>query len=145
MLLASAAPPGVAGYAVGTAVALAAVVGISFAGGRLLSRKTNMRALPVLMAFSITVAAVIIDSLTGGTLCKFALPSSYQLTALRFYGIGNEYTGALIAMGAVVCLFIEGRGSSRSSGVLTLIVGALVTLVLGVGRLGRTTAGSWRR
>ena len=141
MLLAAAAPSGVAGYAVGTVAAVAAVAGISFAGARLLSRKTSMRALPVLIAFSITVVAVIIDSLAGGTLCKFALPSSYQLTGLRFYGIGNEYTGSLIAMGAVVCLFIEGRGRRCSRGVLTLVVGALVTLVLGVGRFGANYGG----
>ncbi len=140
MLLASAAPAGVAGYAAGTAVSLAALVAAGFGGERLL-RKSRLRALPVLICFSITVAVVIIDSLTGGALCKFALPSSYQLTALRFYGIGNEYTGALIAMAAVVCLFIEGRGGARLSGALTLSVGVLTVLVLGIGSFGANYGG----
>ena len=51
---------------------------------------------PVLIC-GLTVVVVIIDGFTGTTLISNSALSEYALSGIRFYGIGNEYMGVLIA------------------------------------------------
>lgn len=139
MLLAVLAPTGEVGYAVGTFAAVAVLVGVGLAVGRAARREPRPPdcrpyAVPVLIMFGLTAAAVMVDSITGGYLCKFALPSSYQLSGLRFYGIGNEYSGVLVVMSALVCLFAFGRMRAGMWAALALSV--VLVFILGAGNLG---------
>ena len=109
MLLAVLMPAGNAGYIGGTTAAVAVILAVGFAAGSVLKRKTVSFAVPVRIVFALTVIAVAVDAFTGCNLCKFALPSSYQLAGYRFYGVGNEYAGAVIVMAAMVALFSSER------------------------------------
>ncbi|MEN6355468.1 MAG: hypothetical protein ABFD83_00125 [Armatimonadota bacterium] len=132
MMLAVLAPAGAAGYIVGTFVFWAMIVAVSFALGWLWDRTTGIRAAPMLAVYAISIAVIIVDTFTGCRLCKFALPSSYQLSGLRFYGIGNEYASILISMSAL-CAVFSGKIVRRW---LAPALGALIILTLGMGRTG---------
>jgi len=138
MLIASVAPSGAMGYAVVAALVVVFAVTLAWDVGRRTLRRCVVEgtvcppAMPVVVIFWATAACVLVDSAFGGTLCKFSLPSSYQIAAFRFYGIGNEYAGVLIAMAALALLF-SGR-AFRSRAVSP--VGLIVVAFLGVGSLG---------
>ncbi len=123
MLLAALGPPGVAGYAV-TSLSIALIVGLVTA--------VFARSAAALIVFGLTVLAIIADALTRSSLCKFALPSSYQLGGFRYYGIGNEYGAALVSMSALLALFSP---ESRRA-VVALELGLVAVIVLGTGSLG---------
>lgn len=131
MLLAVLAPAGAVWYALACAgwlVALWVVLHIFW------------RRDAVVAAFALTSAVVLLDSALGGDLCKLALPSSYQLSGLRYYGIGNEYAGVLISMSALAVVF---RAAGRPAGWLwAAAVGALVTAFLAIGALGANYGGA---
>ena len=61
----------------------------------LLARLTRSK-LPVLIA-AVNVVLILGDILTGQTLLKDSLLSGYALSGIRYYGIGNEYLGVLLA------------------------------------------------
>lgn len=144
MLLAAAAPASVAGYAAGTVVVTAAVVAAALGVGRIASHRAAAlgrvppRAAPVVVVFALTVAAVLVDSAAGGVLCKFSVPSFYQLSGLRYYGIGNEYAGLVISMAALVALFVGPKHRRWA----VFVLGALVVVFLGSGRLGANYGGT---
>ena len=124
------APAGVAGYVIGTVASMLLLVAICLGAGSALERRSKVRALPILLVFGITAAVILADAFTGCNLIKWSGPSSYQITAMRFYGVGNEYAGVLISMAAVVALFLRDRK-------WLLPVIAIVTIVtLGAGSLG---------
>lgn len=135
MLFAVAAPVGIIGYILGTAVALIVLVTFSLIIGARYAK--GIRGVPVLVIYTVTVAALVVDSFSGGYLCKFSLPSAYQLSGLRFYGIGNEYAGAFIPMAALTALFLF-RGNKWA----VIGMGALVVGVLGMGNLGANYGGT---
>jgi hypothetical protein len=123
MLLAVLAPPGVTGYATGTIV----IAFVASTVALLIGRASAVR-----LIFGATVVAVILDALTGCNLCKFALPSSYQLEGLRYHGIGNEYAAVLVSMSALVALF----SGPRVRAALAVALGLVTIAVLGAGNLG---------
>ena len=83
-------------------------------------------------------SVILIDAFTGGNLCKFSLPSQFQISGFRYYGIGNEYAGILIAMAALLSTF-----SSRNTRPwLTMILGVIIILALGLGRVGANYGGT---
>lgn len=61
----------------------------------ILARLTH-RKLPVLIA-AINIILILGDILSGQTLLKDSLLSGYALSGIRYYGIGNEYLGVLLA------------------------------------------------
>lgn len=138
MLAAAAAPPTVFGYVMGTAAALVlTVMGAYAVSHRAEARAAAAglpppRAFPVAAVFWATAAAVVIDSAFGGNLCKFALPSSFQISGYRYYGIGNEYAAILISMSAIAVLMGPAHARQR----LAAVIGVLVTAFLGSGFLG---------
>ena len=136
LLLGVLAPAGVAGYVTGTAVSLVLLSGVCLGLGKLLAGKASVRALPIILVFAITTAIIFIDAVTGCYLCKWCGPSSYQITGMRFYGIGNEYAGVLVSMAAMVALFLRDR-----KWVLP-VLGIATIVVLGSGSLGANYGGT---
>jgi hypothetical protein len=126
------------GYAVATGLAMVLILVVAWRLGDRSFKSSVVegvpcpKAVPVVAVFWVTAACVLIDSAFGGTLCKFSLPSSYQIAAYRFYGIGNEYAGALICMAALALLF-SGKSIRRRA---ALPVGLVIVVFLGVGQLG---------
>ena len=133
MLLAVLAPPGPAAHCLAVAAILALVITASLAVGRLMRARGKLPAAPMLFVFCITVLAVLIDGFAGGKLCRFALPCSYQLSGLRYYGVGNEYAGLLISMTAMTVLFIGTRAES-SRRTMLLVGSAALAVVLSLGQ-----------
>jgi len=141
LLLAVLAPAGVAGYIAGTGVSLVVVAAVSLAVSSLISRKIirnreeepRLYGLPVIVVYAITVLIVLIDAFTGSNLCKTAGPSSYQITGMRYYGIGNEYAGLVISMGALAALLIAPERWRKWA---TALLGALIVVMFGFGSLG---------
>ncbi len=129
MLVAVLGPPSVWLYA-------AITIGVAVTAG-VLSRIAFRRS-AVAVLFGLTALAVIIDALTGCNLCKFALPSSFQLEGYRYYGVGNEYAAVLICACALL-LLVAGRARRAGS---AAALGAVVVSVLGFGRLGSNLGGA---
>ncbi len=77
-----------------------------------------------------TVGVIAFDSFTGQTMVKFALISGYQLTGIRFYGIGNEFMGFFIGM-SLLCVFLI-----RPPSWLAFCVFSICTIVLVAPPLG---------
>lgn len=103
---------------------IAAIFGFS------ISRTTTAHARSILVVFILTITAILIDACTNGSLARFAMPSACQVSGFRYYGIGNEYAGMLISMGAMVALFSNKRKwFVPGLGLITLIA-------LGSGALG---------
>ena len=135
MLLAVLAPAGTGGYLGGVSVALVVLVAACVAAGALF--KTDRRAQPIVIAYAITCLAIVVDAATGCNLCMFSALSSYQITGMRFYGIGNEYAAVLISMAALAALFATQNSRSRlGTARFAAVVGAVVVLALGSGSLG---------
>ena len=51
---------------------------------------------PPLIAAFITIALIVGDTMTGQRLLKDSLISDYALAGIRYYGVGNEYLGAVL-------------------------------------------------
>ncbi|MCE5200390.1 hypothetical protein LLG39_15595 [bacterium] len=132
MLLGTLSPAGIVPHSLGIFISLVIIVGLSFIIGLPLARRTGLIAGPALALFGLSSVIILIDATLGGPLCKFALPSSFQLSGLRFYGIGNEYAGLLIGMSALFAL-LSGTTARRW---LVPVLGSLVVVTMGVGRMG---------
>ncbi len=78
----------------------------------------------------LTVGVLALDSFTGQTMVKFALISGYQLTGIRFYGIGNEFMGFFIGMSLLGVFLI------RPPTWLAFCIFCLCTLILVAPPLG---------
>jgi hypothetical protein len=50
------------------------------------------------LILTVTAMTILVDGLTGTSLIASSVISGYWLSGIRFYGIGNEYMGVLIAM-----------------------------------------------
>ena len=57
------------------------------------------------MICALTALVLVGDGLTGTTLVSNSALSEYALSGIRFYGIGNEYMGMLIAGALLACAF----------------------------------------
>jgi hypothetical protein len=82
----------------------------------LISFKTKFSLSHSVMIF--TVGLIIIDSLTGGKLSLHSPLNLYSLGGCRFYGIGNEYGGILLATLPFAISFISQRGVVLKLGIL---------------------------
>ncbi len=142
MLLAALGPASAASYAVWTAVLTVAIAAAGYVAGSMLKRGASkgatVHAAPVVAIFLMTVVVIVVDALLGGKLCRFALPSSFYISGLRYYGIGNEYAALLIFMGGLGALFCP-EGPRRW---LVPALGAIVTVALGVGGFGANYGGT---
>lgn len=135
MLLAVLAPTGMVGYIGGALGALVVLVLACVAAGARF--RTGVRARPIVTAYALTCLVILVDAATGCNLCMFSALSSYQITGMRFYGIGNEYAALLISMAALAVLFAtQGSKPRFRTASLAAVVGAAVVLALGLGNLG---------
>jgi len=142
MLLAVLAPTGPLSYAVATAGFAALISCVAAGVGSALkarAAKSGVRAAPIVVAYGLTVAAILVDAAMGGTLCRFAGPSSYHISGFRYYGVGNEYAALLIFMGGLLVLFAGGGARS----VLAPVLGTLTVLALGIGSVGANYGGTF--
>jgi hypothetical protein len=57
----------------------------------------------------VTAAAVVLDGLLGSHLIAQSVLSTYALAGIRFYGIGNEYMGMLIAGSLSLVSILDGK------------------------------------
>ncbi|MDQ2799299.1 MAG: hypothetical protein M3Y13_06615, partial [Armatimonadota bacterium] len=88
----------------------------------------------------LTAVVVVGDGLTGTTLISNSALSEYALSGIRFYGIGNEYMGMLIA-GALLAAPLLIRLPRIGAGGLLLWF-ALVTFVLSFPSFGAKAGGA---
>ncbi|MCE5314547.1 MAG: hypothetical protein ABFD49_08005 [Armatimonadota bacterium] len=134
MLLAVLAPAGVASHLVGLILFWVLITAASF----VLGRKMRLPGAPMLVVFALCVSTIFVDAFAGGALCKFAIPSQFQLSGFRYYGIGNEYAGILIAMCAMVAVL----SGERVRLWLALVFGVVLVLALGLGQYGANYGGT---
>lgn len=88
---------------------------------------------------SVTALVLIADGVTGTALVSQSLLSVYALSGIRFYGIGNEYMGVLLA-GA---LTLAGSASfARRPHWFMLLLFALVVVVLSFPSFGAKAGGA---
>jgi hypothetical protein len=75
---------------------------------------------PIVTAMAATVALITADIVTGQLLQKDSLFCVYAVAGIRFYGIGNEYLGVLIAFSimAVFCL-LDAKAAAESRLIVT--------------------------
>jgi len=63
---------------------------------------------PLIFLCLATVAALLIDTVSGGHLQRFSVLSYDPMSGARFYGIGNEYMGVLMGAGIIgVSLLVQ--------------------------------------
>lgn len=139
LFLAAGAPAGTAQCLKASAAALIALLALSLVITHIVRRNRRfdeVRAIPVLVVYALTALAIIVDAVTGGALCKHTTLSSYQISAMRFYGIGNEYAGVLIPTAALVAI------SVRRFRWAVVAIGAVVIVTLGMGNLGANYGGT---
>ncbi len=82
---------GLIAYGLIIAAWMAALAAVTFAAARLL------RVSVPVAACALNLAAVLTDLVSGGHLLKDALISDYYLSGFRYYGIGNDYLGLIVA------------------------------------------------
>ena len=56
---------------------------------------------------SLTAGVIVGDALTGTNLISRSVLSGYWLSGIRFYGIGNEYMGVLLAFGLLLPMLVS--------------------------------------
>lgn len=134
MLLAVLAPAGALNYGLAMVAAYVVLLALAYGLGGMLSRKWGIVLGPVLVAFALTFVAVVADSAAGGGLCRFALPSSFQLSGYRYYGIGNEYAAALVSMGGILALYAATQ--LRSGAAAAAVIAVTAIAFLGLSRFG---------
>ncbi len=102
----------------------------------LLALKQNkLQSLPVLIA-AFTVALIVLDAITGQNLIKFSCMSGYMLQGIRFYGIGNEFMGILMAL--VLYLIFSSRVTFQSS----ILLMSMITIILVLPTIGAKAGGA---
>lgn len=94
---------------------------------------------------ALTAVLLVGDGFTGTRLISNSALSEYALSGIRFYGIGNEYMGMLIAGGLLACALTErkeGTASGAPTGIFLFLWFALVTFVLSFPAFGAKAGGA---
>jgi hypothetical protein len=115
----------------GLAIAVAAAVRF---GGR------HLGISPIGLLFWALTALLCLDALLGSPLVATALLSGFYLTGIRFYGLGNEYTGFL--MGASLTAWGLTPLPPRLGRGVLLVLGIIVTLLIGLPWFGADAGGA---
>lgn len=97
------------------------------------NRKPNIAA-PILAGTFLSLA-VLLDTLFGQSLVKLSVFSAYPLQGFRFYGIGNEYMGVLVA--ATLLFAFHARIKPPAAALLF----GIVAFILGWPGLGANAGG----
>ena len=100
-------PPTLLEYGLRILAWMAALTAINYVLARLL------RLPPPIVCGLLTVLFIVVDLLRGQPLLKDSLMSGYALSGIRYYGIGNEYLGIVLAH-ALLCGFGWVRGGEKA-------------------------------
>lgn len=100
LLLADASPPtGLLGYLARLVTTIVLVLFASVAVARFGFRKSSRGDVALLAVLQfLTVALILTDLVTGTHLLKWSMTSCSHIVGIRYYGLGNEYMGVLLAM-----------------------------------------------
>lgn len=123
ILLGVITPAGVSSYVLGIIISIALLILISIFIGKKLGS-------PIYALYGIIALLVLVDSWTGGGLCKYSLLSSFQISGFRYYGIGNEYAGVLIGTASIFLLHFK---LSKS---IAILISIIIFATFGSGMLG---------
>jgi hypothetical protein len=108
--------------------------------GLIAASATRSPAEGLAVAYLVGAAVIVSDVLHGSPLMRKSALEMGLMMGSRFYGIGNEYMGALVGMTVI------GLGAwlqmARRSGKLVALVGAFVVLVIGAPFWGANWGGS---
>ncbi len=107
----------------------------------LLARNRNID--PLIILCMATVFGILLDTVTGGYLQKYAVLSYDPMGGARYYGIGNEYMGVLLGASIVgISLFVQRlQNHTTFQYLLTGIIFISVLAVLGSPRWGSNFGG----
>lgn len=90
-----------------------------------------------------TLGAVVADVWAGGTLAKASLLSYDPIVGARYYGVGNEYMGVLVAAGVLLYASALQIGVNRRRAEIAFLLGSLLlTLFFASPELGTNTGGA---
>ena len=135
MLLASAFPPGVLWYIGATVVISLSAAAIAL---RVADKYASCRGCAPAIIYAWTVLLIIADAFAGSPLCRYAMPSSYQLAGMRYFGTGNEYAAFAIAMAGCAILSFGAMFPQKKMFIqrIAAITGAVLSVSLGWGIFG---------
>ncbi|MBM3493344.1 MAG: hypothetical protein FJX72_03325 [Armatimonadetes bacterium] len=123
-------PAALAAVIAGACAVIAAAVAVIV---RLTGRDVVRSTMVALMA--LTVAATVADGVGGQAWVRASLLSAPGMSGTRFYGIGNEHMGFLVASGLGV-VFLGGLRPAWA-----LAIGCAITATLGLGTVGANAGG----
>mgnify|MGYP005836958501 CR=1 FL=1 len=115
--------------------------GIFIVAALWVGRKTANSLMLLSLLFVVTMS---VDLFTGGKLCRFSIMGYSLAEGSRYYGIGNEFMGALIgaAIALVVLLARVLRISHRATQVLIVCGLIIMAVIIGVPMLGANVGGT---
>jgi len=135
LAIAAPVPPGHDALYLSASFAIAILFGlIALASGR------RGPAHGLALAMLLGAALIVSDILNGSPLMRFSALEMGIMLGSRFYGIGNEYMGALVGMTVIGLGAMMQLAPTR--GRLAALIGVFVTLVIGLACWGANWGGS---
>lgn len=116
------------------------VAGVALGGAGLLHALVRQARPRVALAAALVALAYIADQLCGGPLLRDALLSYDVYAGLRFYGLGNESTGVLLAA-TLLALYAGLESFRRARPLVLILVGLAVTALIGLPAFGADLGG----
>jgi hypothetical protein len=138
---------GIIGYFVNLAAGMACIVMVAWLLARAISAVARRPVFSLGMLMLVSSAVVLADVLTGAKLMRWSMISCDPITGIRYYGIGNEYMGALIGaslFGPILLMRTRRAGKEGVPAVVRavlLIWFAYVAFAIGYPRLGANVGG----
>lgn len=123
---------GIGWYLIGLGVAAGAVMTLSF----VISRLARLSSLPVI--HGMTALLILGDVFTGARLIQGSMLTCNPICGMRYYGLGNEYMGMLVASALLFPILLW---KSKRMSIPVLIWFAIVTLAIGYPSLGADVGG----
>jgi len=117
-------------------IALVVTAGLVMALSWAISRPLRLSPLPIL--HGMTSLLILGDILTGSRLLQWSIVTCNQICGIRYYGLGNEYMGLLVASALLFPLLMW---KSKRMTIPVLIWFAGVTLVIGYPGFGANAGG----
>ena len=125
---------GVVRYVLGLILITAAIATLSYA----VSRLTGRRVSPLPIVQGMTALLILGDVFTGSRLLQWSIVTCNQICGIRYYGLGNEYMGLLVASALLFPLLLW---KSKRMTIPVLIWFAGVALVIGYPGFGANAGG----
>jgi len=135
LLIAAVFPPGVYWYVGGTIISAAALTALAL---YMASKCESYPGSAPAFICAYTTFIIIADAFAGSPLCRMSMPSSYQLSGMRYYGTGNEFAAFGIGMAGCTMLFLGSAipNLTRLLWRITAVIGILLIIALGWGSFG---------